>query len=84
MRACHFILISDTSISGMAHAFTYTCASQCAEGLHFSAFHSVCQCVDAYSGSAGYEAAYKRLQNNVSLKTKRVNFLKRLRSRDMP
>ena len=28
------------SISGTAHAFIYTCASQCAEGLHFSAFHS--------------------------------------------
>ena len=28
------------SISGTAHAFTYACASQCAEGLHFSAFHS--------------------------------------------
>ena len=27
------------SISGTAHAFTYACASQCAEGLHFSAFH---------------------------------------------
>ena len=33
------------SISGTAHAFSYTCASQCAEGLHFSAFSlglSVC------------------------------------------
>ena len=27
------------SISGTAHAFTYACTSQCAEGLHFSAFH---------------------------------------------
>ena len=26
------------SISGTAHAYTYACASQCAEGLHFSAF----------------------------------------------
>ena len=28
------------SISGTAHAFTFACTSQCAEGLHFSAFHS--------------------------------------------
>ena len=27
------------SISDTTHAFTYACASQCAEGLHFSAFH---------------------------------------------
>ena len=32
------------SISGTAHAFTYVCASQCAEGLHFSAFHSYSEC----------------------------------------
>ena len=29
------------SISGTAHAFTYACTSQCAEGLHFSAFHVI-------------------------------------------
>ena len=27
------------SISGTVHVFTYARASQCAEGLHFSAFH---------------------------------------------
>ena len=27
------------SISDTAHAFTDACASQCAKGLHFSAFH---------------------------------------------
>ena len=27
------------SISGTSHALAYACASQCAESLHFSAFH---------------------------------------------
>ena len=46
---------------------------------------SVCVCVDAYSRTTGYEVAhYQRLQNYASLKNERANFLKRLRSRDMP
>ena len=34
------------SISDTAHAFTHACASQCAEGLHFSAFHYHVCCID--------------------------------------
>ena len=32
------------SISDTAHAFTHACSSQCAEGLHFSAFHFTSTC----------------------------------------
>ena len=40
------------SISGTAHAFTDTCASQCAEGLHFSAFSFVLQATASRDGEA--------------------------------
>ena len=44
-------------------------------------------CVDAYSGTTGYEVAnerYQRLQNYANLKIYEAIFQKRLRSRDMP
>ena len=47
---------------------------------------SVCLCVDAYSGTTGYEAAYelyKRVQIYEGLNNKKVILLKRLRSGDM-
>ena len=55
----------------------------CSEG--YSSWF-VCVCVNAYSGTTGYEAVYyryQRLQNYASLKNKRAIFLKRLCWRDM-
>ena len=58
----------------------------CAVG-HFPAESaSVCLCVDDYSRTTGYEAAYERyqqLQCYKGMKTNVAILLKRLRSRDM-
>ena len=51
------------TVSGTAHVFTYACASQCAEGLHFSAFLVTSRgrdskgntCVSASSKNRGYD-----------------------------
>ena len=46
----------------------------------------VCVCVDAYSGTTGYEVAnerYQRLQNYANLNIYEAIFQKRLRSRDI-
>ena len=46
----------------------------------------VCLCVNAYSGTTGYEAAYKRnqqLQNHKWVKNKKAVFQKQLHSADM-
>ena len=63
--------------------------SNCAEGLHFSAFHSVCVSVCVcfpYSGTSrnqAYKQQYQRLQRDTGMKYKNGFFFKTLRSEVM-
>ena len=61
--------------------------SNCANGLHFSAFHSVCVSVCfPYSGTSrnqAYKQQYQRLQRDTGMKYKMGFFFKTLRSEVM-
>ena len=65
--------------------------SNCAEGLHFSAFHSVCVSLTGcvcfpYSGTSrnqAYKQQYQRLQCDTGMKYKKGFFFKTLRSEVM-
>ena len=53
--------------------------SNCAEGLHFSAFHSVCVCFFPYSGTSrnqAYKQQYQRLHRGTGMKYKKGFFFK--------
>ena len=73
------------------HTSLFTFQSNCAEGLHFSAFHSVCVSVCLcvcfpYSGTSRnqvYKQQYQQLQRDTGMKYKKGFFFKTLRSEVM-
>ena len=69
------------------HLIHATFQSNCSEGLHFSAFHSVCVSVCfPYSGTSrnqAYKQQYQRLQRDTGMKYKKGFFFKTLRSEVM-